>query len=178
MLGWNSPKCIVASEAKSALSKWVRDWLRGKMKTLPTHYAKFWKMKGYEFERIRNIFRWRSATGESLTVECFEGPLEVIASHVLLAVGRTPNTGDLGLDKARSWGRPARLHPRGRSIKTNVPGIWALGDCNGRGARLPILRTTIMRSSPTIFSGATIAAYQTESKLTLYSPIRRSADAA
>ena len=53
--------------------------------------------------------------------------------HVLLAVGRRPNTDDLGLDGPASR-RRARLHRRRRQPATNVPGIWALGDCNGRGA--------------------------------------------
>ena len=55
-------------------------------------------------------------------------------SHVLLAVGRVPNTDDLGLDKAG-----VAIDARGYitvddTLATNVPGIWALGDCNGRGA--------------------------------------------
>ena len=54
--------------------------------------------------------------------------------HVLLAVGRTPNTDDLGLDKAG-----VAIDERGYitvddQLRTSVPGIWALGDCNGRGA--------------------------------------------
>jgi len=72
----------------------------------------------------------RTAVG----VECDDGPPEVLGSHVLLAVGRTPNTQDLGLDSA---GVPT--DKRGYivvddQLQTNVPGIWALGDCNGRGA--------------------------------------------
>ena len=56
-------------------------------------------------------------------------------SHVLLAVGRRPNTDDLGLDKAGVAARRARIH-RGRrsSCAPTSPGIWALGDCNGKGA--------------------------------------------
>jgi pyruvate/2-oxoglutarate dehydrogenase complex dihydrolipoamide dehydrogenase (E3) component len=58
----------------------------------------------------------------------------VLGSHLLLAVGRIPNTNDLGLDKAG-----IATDQRGNvtvddELKTNVPGIWALGDCNGRGA--------------------------------------------
>jgi pyruvate/2-oxoglutarate dehydrogenase complex dihydrolipoamide dehydrogenase (E3) component len=52
---------------------------------------------------------------------------------VLLAVGRRPNTGDLGLDKA---GIALDSHGYIRideQLRTNVPGIWALGDCNGKG---------------------------------------------
>jgi len=67
-------------------------------------------------------------------MECDEGPPEVVGTHVLLAVGRTPNTNDLGLDRA-----DVATDQRGYIIvddqlQTNVPGIWALGDCNGRGA--------------------------------------------
>jgi pyruvate/2-oxoglutarate dehydrogenase complex dihydrolipoamide dehydrogenase (E3) component len=55
-------------------------------------------------------------------------------SHVLLAVGRRPNTDDLGLDMAG-----VAVDGRGYvtvddGLQTSVPGIWALGDCNGRGA--------------------------------------------
>jgi pyruvate/2-oxoglutarate dehydrogenase complex dihydrolipoamide dehydrogenase (E3) component len=76
----------------------------------------------------------RHDKGISVTVECAEGPPQVIGSHLLLAVGRRPNTDDLGLDKAR-----VRIDERGYievddQLRTNVPGIWALGDCNGKGA--------------------------------------------
>jgi len=66
-------------------------------------------------------------------VSCDEAPPEVLGTHVLLAVGRTPNTSDLGLDLAG-----VAVDERGYitvddQLKTNVPGIWALGDCNGHG---------------------------------------------
>jgi len=58
----------------------------------------------------------------------------IVGSHLLLAVGRRPNTDDLGLDRAG-----VAIDARGYitvddALATNVPGIWALGDCNGRGA--------------------------------------------
>ena len=67
-------------------------------------------------------------------VSCKEGPPEVVGSHVLLAIGRVPNTADLGLEKAG-----VEVDNRGfvrvdDELRTNVPGIWAMGDCNGRGA--------------------------------------------
>ncbi|HZQ46181.1 MAG TPA: FAD-containing oxidoreductase [Verrucomicrobiae bacterium] len=68
-------------------------------------------------------------------LECSEGPPEVTGSHVLLAVGRTPNTGDLGLEKAGVSLADKRGHIlTDDQLRTNVAGIWALGDCNGRGA--------------------------------------------
>jgi pyruvate/2-oxoglutarate dehydrogenase complex dihydrolipoamide dehydrogenase (E3) component len=67
-------------------------------------------------------------------VDCTEGAPEIVGSHVLLAVGRRPNTDDLGLDQAG-----VRCDDHGfivvdDQLQTNVPGIWALGDCNGKGA--------------------------------------------
>ena len=72
--------------------------------------------------------------GVAVGVDCKEDPAEAVGSHVLLAVGRRPNTDDLGLDRAG-----VAVDGRGNievddGLATNVPGIWALGDCNGRGA--------------------------------------------
>jgi pyruvate/2-oxoglutarate dehydrogenase complex dihydrolipoamide dehydrogenase (E3) component len=53
---------------------------------------------------------------------------------VLLAVGRTPNTHDLGLDKAGVKTDDKGCIVVDDQLRTNVPGIWAMGDCNGRGA--------------------------------------------
>ncbi|MBQ4854070.1 FAD-containing oxidoreductase [Rhodanobacter sp. B2A1Ga4] len=55
-------------------------------------------------------------------------------SHLLLAVGRVPNTGDLGLDQAGVMTDKRGYIGVDDELRTNVPGIWALGDCNGRGA--------------------------------------------
>ncbi|MGM5029804.1 FAD-containing oxidoreductase [Tardiphaga sp. 20_F10_N6_6] len=72
--------------------------------------------------------------GVTVGVDCTEGAPEIIGSDVLLAVGRRPNTDDLGLDKAG-----VAVDARGYikvddGLATNVPGIFAMGDCNGRGA--------------------------------------------
>ena len=66
--------------------------------------------------------------------ECNEGPPDVLGTHVLLAVGRTPNTNDLGLDRAGVATNQRGYIVVDDQLQTNVPGIWALGDCNGRGA--------------------------------------------
>ncbi|HXT67540.1 MAG TPA: FAD-containing oxidoreductase [Nitrospiraceae bacterium] len=67
-------------------------------------------------------------------VRCDEGPPEVLGTHVLLAVGRTPNTHDLGLDRGGVATDERGYIIVDDQLQTNVPGVWALGDCNGRGA--------------------------------------------
>ncbi len=69
-----------------------------------------------------------------VTVTCAEGSPELVGSHVLLAVGRIPNTSDLGLDKAGIATDERGYVIVDDQLQTNVPGILALGDCNGRGA--------------------------------------------
>ena len=66
-------------------------------------------------------------------VSCDEAPPEVLGTHVLLAVGRTPNTSDLGLDLAGVTSDERGYIIVDDQLQTNVPGIWALGDCNGHG---------------------------------------------
>jgi pyruvate/2-oxoglutarate dehydrogenase complex dihydrolipoamide dehydrogenase (E3) component len=72
--------------------------------------------------------------GVAVGLTCEEGPPEVLGTHVLLAVGRTPNTSDLGLDQAGIATDHRGYIIVDDQLQTNVPGIWALGDCNGRGA--------------------------------------------
>jgi len=72
--------------------------------------------------------------GVVVRMGCDEGPPEVVGTHVLLAVGRIPNTNDLGLDRAGVATDPRGYIVVDEQLQTNVPGIWALGDCNGRGA--------------------------------------------
>ena len=72
--------------------------------------------------------------GVHIHVSCTQGPPEIMGSDVLLAVGRRPNTDDLGLDRAGVALDPRGYIMVGDGLQTNVPGIYALGDCNGRGA--------------------------------------------
>jgi pyruvate/2-oxoglutarate dehydrogenase complex dihydrolipoamide dehydrogenase (E3) component len=67
-------------------------------------------------------------------VDCTEGAPEIRGSHLLLAVGRRPNTDDLGLDRAGIAQDEHGYIVVDDQLRTNVPGIWALGDCNGKGA--------------------------------------------
>ncbi len=75
-----------------------------------------------------------SAEGSIVKVDCTSGDREVVASHVLLAVGRYPNTDDLGLEHAGVKTDQHGYIVVDDMLATNVPGIWAMGDCNGRGA--------------------------------------------
>jgi len=72
--------------------------------------------------------------GVAVDVDCTSGEPVVVGSHVLLAVGRRPNTDDLGLDKAGVAADARGYIVVDDGLTTTVPGIWALGDCNGRGA--------------------------------------------
>jgi pyruvate/2-oxoglutarate dehydrogenase complex dihydrolipoamide dehydrogenase (E3) component len=72
--------------------------------------------------------------GVAVRMECSEDSREVAGTHVLLAVGRIPNTSDLGLEQAGVTTDKHGYIIVDDQLQTNVPGIWALGDCNGRGA--------------------------------------------
>jgi pyruvate/2-oxoglutarate dehydrogenase complex dihydrolipoamide dehydrogenase (E3) component len=71
--------------------------------------------------------------GVTAGVDCTEGSREVVGSHLLLAVGRRPNTDDLGLEKAGILQDKHGYIVVDDQLRTNVPGVWALGDCNGKG---------------------------------------------
>lgn len=63
-----------------------------------------------------------------------EGAAPVQGSHLLLAVGRRPNTDDLGLDAAGVQTDARGYIVVDDQLKTSVEHIWAMGDCNGKGA--------------------------------------------
>jgi len=76
----------------------------------------------------------RKGNGITVEIETSSGRAEVAGSHLLVAIGRRPNTDGLGLDQAG-----VKVDARGYievddELRTSAPGIWALGDCNGRGA--------------------------------------------
>jgi pyruvate/2-oxoglutarate dehydrogenase complex dihydrolipoamide dehydrogenase (E3) component len=95
---------------------------------------KILELEGIQFRlNAKCISLARRAGGIAVILECNEDPKEISGTHVLLAVGRTPNTHDLGLDRVG-----IAMDERGYimvddRLQTNVPGIWALGDCNGHG---------------------------------------------
>jgi pyruvate/2-oxoglutarate dehydrogenase complex dihydrolipoamide dehydrogenase (E3) component len=85
---------------------------------------------------VHPFFIHFSRTGEEIVagLDCSDGQREVTGSHALLAIGRRPNTDDLGLDHAGVEVDKHGYIKVDDELRTNVSGIWALGDCNGRGA--------------------------------------------
>jgi pyruvate/2-oxoglutarate dehydrogenase complex dihydrolipoamide dehydrogenase (E3) component len=76
----------------------------------------------------------KDGNGIAMNLGCSEGAPRVSGSHMLLAVGRHPNTDDLGLDKAGIATDARGYITVDDQCRTNVDGIWAIGDVNGRGA--------------------------------------------
>uniref|UniRef100_A0A7V4XRU4 FAD-containing oxidoreductase n=1 Tax=Acidobacterium capsulatum TaxID=33075 RepID=A0A7V4XRU4_9BACT len=74
--------------------------------------------------------------GEQVAVglTCGEGDPRIVGSHILLAVGRTPNTDDLNLQAAGVTTDARGFIEVDDRLRTNVQGIYAMGDCNGQGA--------------------------------------------
>jgi pyruvate/2-oxoglutarate dehydrogenase complex dihydrolipoamide dehydrogenase (E3) component len=70
----------------------------------------------------------------SVSLACTEGAPHVSGTHVLLAVGRVPNTDDLGLEAAGIVTDKKGYIEVDEALRTSNPQVWALGDCNGKGA--------------------------------------------
>jgi pyruvate/2-oxoglutarate dehydrogenase complex dihydrolipoamide dehydrogenase (E3) component len=67
-------------------------------------------------------------------VDCEDDASPSVGSHILLAVGRRPNTDDLALERAGVQTDEHGYIKVDDQLRTSVPGIWAVGDCNGKGA--------------------------------------------
>jgi len=85
---------------------------------------------------VRDARVGRGAEGPEIRIALRAGGVahELEASHLLAAVGRRPNTGDLGLAQAGIVTDTRGFITVDEQLQTNVPGVWALGDVNGRGA--------------------------------------------
>lgn len=70
----------------------------------------------------------------AVSIDCTNGDNKVVGSHILLATGRKPNTDDLGLEKAGITTDKRGFIQVDDQLQTNVAGIYAMGDCNGKGA--------------------------------------------
>jgi pyruvate/2-oxoglutarate dehydrogenase complex dihydrolipoamide dehydrogenase (E3) component len=76
----------------------------------------------------------KTAAGVSIGIECGKGAPRASGSHLLLAVGRVPNTDDLGLEAAGIAVDKRGYIEVDEQLRATNPSVWALGDCNGKGA--------------------------------------------
>src|SRR5262249_34307934 len=76
----------------------------------------------------------KQGNSTAVTVESARKRSQLLGTHVLVATGRQPNTDDLGLDRAGIATDARGYIQVDDQLRTNVPGVWAMGDCNGRGA--------------------------------------------
>ena len=76
----------------------------------------------------------KESAGLSVGLQCREGAPRESGTHLLLAVGRVPNTDDLGLDRADIKTDKHGYIEVDEALRTSNPQVWALGDCNGKGA--------------------------------------------
>ena len=91
--------------------------------------------EGVEFRlNAKNMRVAAAGKAIRLHAECDGSEVEITGSHLLLAVGRLPNTGDLGLDQTGIKADARGFILVDDQLSTSVPGIYALGDVNGRGA--------------------------------------------
>ncbi|MDO6413452.1 FAD-containing oxidoreductase [Sphingomonas sp. BIUV-7] len=110
---------LIAREDE-AVSEAIRDILEGEGITVRTS--------------AKCITLARGETGIIVGVDCTDGDPQIEGSHVLLATGRRPNTDDLGLDVAGIATDKRGYIIVDDSLATSVDGVWAMGDCNGKGA--------------------------------------------
>jgi len=85
---------------------------------------------GNEVEQVRKLEGKRADAGIAVTV----GGQRVEGSHLLIATGRSPNTERLNLDAVGLKTDERGFVPTNGQLETHVPGIWAVGDINKRGA--------------------------------------------
>jgi pyruvate/2-oxoglutarate dehydrogenase complex dihydrolipoamide dehydrogenase (E3) component len=96
---------------------------------------KILEAEGVRVELGSNCIRLDQKDGSPVIhMDCDGEGRQVIGSHVLLAMGRTPNTDDLGLDTIGITPDKHGFIEVNDRLETTAPGVWALGDCNGRGA--------------------------------------------
>jgi pyruvate/2-oxoglutarate dehydrogenase complex dihydrolipoamide dehydrogenase (E3) component len=83
---------------------------------------------------VENITVRSAGPGILVEAAARDAKSTITASHLLLATGRTPNTDDLGLENTSIKRDDHGYIVVDDTLRTSVDGVWALGDCNGRGA--------------------------------------------
>jgi len=94
------------------------------------------EQEGIKFRLNASCISAKLADDKSILVDvdCEKGDRTIAGTHLLLAIGRVPNTDDLGLDNTDINQNKYGFIEVDDYLKTSVEGVWALGDCNGQGA--------------------------------------------
>ncbi len=92
--------------------------------------------EGIKFRLNATCIKASQSAGGQITVQvdCQNGPTEINGSHLLIAAGRESNTDTLNLASTGLQSDAKGFIPVDDHLESNVPGIYALGDCNGKGA--------------------------------------------
>ena len=100
------------------------------------HIYNFLKEEGIKFRLNATCLSGKQEEQGQVTVQvdCSEGPPEISGSHLLLAVGRVPNTDRLHLERTAIKTNNRGFIEVNDYLETTAPGVYALGDCNGQGA--------------------------------------------
>lgn len=105
-------------------------------KEIGEHIIQFLKEEGIEFHLNATCVSGEKnpSGGITVSVDCNQKSSKIHGSHLSLAIGRKPNTDTLNIEAAG-----VKIDQRGYIVvndylETNIPGIYALGDCNGKGA--------------------------------------------
>jgi pyruvate/2-oxoglutarate dehydrogenase complex dihydrolipoamide dehydrogenase (E3) component len=97
--------------------------------------AEFLREEGIDVRLGSKVVQVEGEQGSiAVSIEANGTKSKIVGSHVLVAIGRRPNTDDLGLDKPGIATDEHGYIQVDDQLRTNVADIWALGDCNGRGA--------------------------------------------
>jgi pyruvate/2-oxoglutarate dehydrogenase complex dihydrolipoamide dehydrogenase (E3) component len=122
--------------------------------------------EGLEFVLNAHTEAVRGKDGRiTLSSRVAAGALEFSGSHLLVATGRVPNTDDLGLEKAGvAVNKDGSVKVNAR-LETNVPGVWALGDCNGGPAFTHISYSDFQIAFGNVVEGKSLS---TENRLVPY----------
>ncbi len=132
--GSSSARCTAALAARSPSSKWAPRLVQREDEDVSAAIKSFLEKEGIHVRLNAECIHFSKSGEDSIVhVDCKEDAPEIPGSHVLLAVGRRPNTDDLGLDKAGLTVDSNGYIPIDDQLRTVVPGIWALGDCNPKG---------------------------------------------
>jgi pyruvate/2-oxoglutarate dehydrogenase complex dihydrolipoamide dehydrogenase (E3) component len=119
-------RVTVIVRGERVLAREDKDFARGVQEVLAREGVEF--RFGVEPQRLEPA----GANGEGVRIAL--GAQMLDASHLLFATGRIPNTDDLGLDAAGIAVNAHGVVPVDGQLRTNVAGVWAIGDINGRGA--------------------------------------------